>query len=280
MRVENDSQLGIGSQAKKIGGTLEKTKKSLSSVMEKLATGQRINRAQDDAAGLAISEGLISQTRGFKMAFRNTDDGVSALNIAEGAANETTAILQRQRELAGAARNATMNSQDREYLNKEFQQLTQEVDRISQATTFNKQDLTNGQGLGEGGAQLQVGANAGETISTDKIDYSASALGISGMDISTVDGANAAMKTIDSALDAINGQRSNVGALTNRLESTMRNLMTADVNTTAAQSVIRDQDMALGVAEMVRNQVLTQAGMHAFSVFNKISADHILGLIK
>jgi flagellin len=280
MRVENSGQVGIGATAKKIGGTLEKTNKSLSSIMEKLATGQRINRAKDDAAGLAISEGLITQTRGFKMAFRNTDDGVSALNIAEGAANETTAILQRQRELAGAARNATLTDTERGYLNREFQQLTQEIDRISQATTFNKQDLTNGQGLGAGDAQLQVGPNAGEMIATDKINYSAAALGVSSMDIGSVDGANAALLTIDNALNNINEQRSNVGALTNRLESTMKNLMTADINTTAAQSVIRDQDMALGVAEMVRNQVLTKSGINAFSVFNRISADHILGLIK
>jgi flagellin len=112
------------------------------------------------------------------------------------------------------------------------------------------------------------------------MDISVSALGMSGANVATVNGADAALSSIDSALGVINQQRSDVGAMTNRLESTIRNLQTADVNTTAAQSIIRDQDMALGIAEMVRNQVLSKAGVNAFDVFNKISADHILGLIK
>ena len=279
MRVESLSQLGIGSQQKILTGSIDKTNRALGSVLEKLATGKRINKSKDDAAGLAIAEGLITQTRGFKMALRNTEDGISALNIADGASNETSAILQRQRELAVQARNATLTDSDREALNKEFQQLTQEMDRISDITNFNKQDLTNGQGLGDGNAQLQVGANEGETITTPAIDISVASIGMSGADISSVNGAGSAIEAIDGALNAVNRQRSDVGAMTNRLESTVSNLQTADVNTTAAQSIIRDQDMALGIAEMIKNQVLNRSGINVFSVFNKISADHILGLI-
>ncbi|MDR0303263.1 MAG: hypothetical protein LBH98_00600 [Chitinispirillales bacterium] len=280
MRIESLSQLGIGSLQKTLTGSVEQTNKKLSSVLEKLATGQRINRASDDAAGLAVAEGLITQTRGFKMAMRNTEDGVSALNISDGASNETTAILQRQRELAVQARNATLSDNERQALDKEFQQLTQEMDRISNVTNFNKQELTNGQGLGAGGAQLQVGANEGEMVAVPGMDISVSALGISGSSINSISGADMAITAIDSALGVVNQQRSDVGAMTNRLESTIRNLQTADVNTTAAQSIIRDQDMALGIAEMVKNQVLGKSGINAFSIFNKISADHILGLIK
>jgi flagellin len=276
MRIGSNGGVGFGTTP----GAIEQTQRRLNSVLEKLATGQRVNRSKDDAAGLAISEGLISQTRGFKMATRNAEDAVSAYNIADGASNETTNILQRQRELATQSRNATLNDRDREALNKEFQQLNEEIERISGTTKFNKQDLANGQGLGDGTAELQVGPNEGETITSPQIDLSAQTLGMTGTDIGTAAGANAAIANIDNAINTINEQRSTIGAMTNRLESTIRNLQTADVNTTAAQSVIRDQDMAMGIAEMIKNQVLSQTGNSALSVFNRISADHILGLIK
>jgi flagellin len=280
MRVESLSQLGVGAQQKTAVGAIEQTNKKLGSILEKLSTGQRINKAKDDAAGLAISEGLITQTRGFKMAMRNTEDGISALNIAEGASNETSAILNRQRELAVQARTATLTDNERGALDKEFQQLTKELDRISNVTNFNKQELINGKGLGEGDAQLQVGANAGEMLGVSGMDISVSAMGMGNESIGSVDGASSALSAIDNALSVVGQQRSDVGAMTNRLESTIRNLQTADVNTTAAQSIIRDQDMALGVAEMIKNQVLEKSGMNALSIFNKISADHILGLIR
>ncbi|MCL1947245.1 MAG: flagellin [Chitinivibrionia bacterium] len=281
MRIENSGgSMRLGAQQKNISGAMEQTDKQLRKVLEKLATGQRINKASDDAAGLAISEGLLTQTRGFKMAGRNTMDGISALNIADGAANESANILQRQRELAAQSRNATLNDNDRQALNREFQHLSQELERIAESTNFNGQKVANGTGLAEGDAQLQVGPNEGDTVNTAKMDISPNALGLSGMDISTAAGANAAFSSIDGAIQTLGEQRSNVGALTNRLESTIRNLQTADVNTTAAQSVIRDQDMAMGIAEMVKNQVLNQSASNTFSVFNRISADHILGLIK
>ena len=260
--------------------SMEQTNRQLRLTIEKLATGQRINRASDDAAGLAISEGLLTQVRGFKMASRNTQDAISALNIADGAGSETANILQRQRELAGQARNATLNDNDRKMLNQEFQQLNQELDRIAQATNFNRQNLTNGQGLGSGNADIQVGANQGETITVPRMDFTVAATGMSGTDISTAAGANAAFSSIDSAMNALGGQRSNIGAISNRFESTINNLQTATVNTTAAESLIRDQDMALGIAEMLRNQVLNKAASEAFSAFNRISSNHILGLLR
>ena len=272
--VENN----IGLQ--KTANAAEQTNRRLNSVLEKLSTAKKINRASDNAAGLAISENLIAQTRGFKMAMRNTQDGISAFNIADGASNESANILQRQRELTLRARNGLMNDSDRATLNKEFQQLNQELERISGTTKFNSQDVANGQGLADGTAELQVGANSGETITAPHIDLSATALGMAGADISTLEGANAALGSIDNAFSTINEQRSIIGATTNRLESTYRNLQTADVNTTAAQSVIRDQDIAIGIAEMIKQQVLGESARSAFSVFNRISADHILGLIK
>jgi len=279
MRVENNIAV-LGAQQKKNVTAMEQTNRRLSTVLEKLATGNRINRARDDAAGLAISEGLISQSRGFRAATRNVQDAVSAYNIADGASNETANILQRQRELAAQARNATLNAGDREVLNREFQQLNQEIERISDSTNFNRLNLTNGQGFGDGNAQVQAGSDGNEMITAPQIDLSVQALGMLGTDISTIDGANAAFASVDSAINAVSEQRSTIGAMTNRLESTIRNLQTADVNTTAAQSVIRDQDMALGIAEMVKNQLLEETSRSAFSIFNRISADHILGLIR
>jgi flagellin len=280
MRIGGNSNAGLSALQSNISGSMEQTNRQLRFALERLATGQRINRAGDDAAGLAISEGLIAQTRGFKMAGRNTQDAISALNIAEGAANETTNILQRQRELAAQARNATLNNRDREALNREFQQLNQELGRIAEVTNFNRQNLTSGEGVGNENAEFQVGPNDGETINSTEINISPEALGMTDTDISTAAGANAAFSSIDNAIKTVTGQRSDIGALTNRLESSYRNLQTANINTTAAQSVIRDQDMAMGIAEMLRNQVLNQSASSAFSVFNRISADHILGLIR
>jgi flagellin len=140
--------------------------------------------------------------------------------------------------------------------------------------------LTNGQGLGAGDAQLQVGANEGEAIVVPGVDISVAALGMENAGIASADAASSAIAAIDGALDVMAQQRSNVGAMTNRLESTSRNLQAANVNTTAAQSMIRDQDMALGIAEMVRQQLLGRTNMNALSVFNKVSTDHILGLIR
>lgn len=270
----------MGAQQKKTIGAMEKTNRRLASVLEKLATAKSINRASDNAAGLAISEGLISQTRGFKMSMRNTQDGISAFNIADGASNSSESILQRQRELTIQARNATVSDSERKMLNAEFQQLSKELSRISEATNFNGQNLANGEELSDGNSDLQVGPNSGDTITAPNIDFSTAALGMQGADISTLEGASAAFESIDGAINSINEQRSVIGATTNRLESTYNNLQTAYVNTTAAESVIRDQDMAMGIAEMIKNQVLSKSSSSAFSVFNRISADHILGLIK
>jgi len=272
MRIGNNIGLNLT-------GAINQTNRQLRTVLERLATSQQINRASDNAAGLAISEGLLTQMRGFKMAQRNTTDAISALNIADGATNESANILQRQRELAGQARNATLSDSDRQALNKEFQQLTQELTRIADSTNFNRQNVTNGEGLADNG-QIQVGPNQGDSVNIGTIDISAQTLGVEGVDISTAAGANAAFGAIDNAMQVLNDQRSNIGAMTNRFESTINNLQTANINTTAAQSIIRDQDMALGIAEMLRTQALNQASVNTLSVFNRISADHILGLIR
>ena len=271
---------GVGkSQSNWNSGSLSKNNRRLNEVLLKLATGKRINRASDDAAGLSISEQLNAQVRGFKMAGRNVQDAMSALNISDGVSGSVTDMVQRQRELANQSRNGTLNDEQRQALNQEYQQLNEEIDRIAKSTTFNKQKVADGTELGSGDAEIQVGADEGDTIKLPPVDLTTSSLGLGG-DISTIDGANAAMEVADNALTSINTQRSDIGSMVNRLTSTTNNLMTASTNVEAADSLIRDQDMAMGMAELTRDQILNQTGTKAFDLFNKISSDHIMGLLQ
>jgi flagellin len=274
-------------QISRIGGisnpatnALDKTGKSLAKILQRLATAQRINQASDDAAGLAISEQLNTQINGFKMASQNVADAMSALNIASGASNEIADMMQRQRELAVQASSDTLTDQQRGYLNTEYQQLNQEISRISNATQFNTQNVANGTGLASGTAQLQVGANAGDQMTAPAVDMTAQSLGINGASIATQAGATSALSTLDTALDNLNAQRTTVGAFTNRLESTQNNLSVAEINTQAAESVIRDQDMAAGIVDLTAQQLLEQTATAAFARYNQVSANHLLGLLR
>ncbi len=274
------SGMRIASTQKRSTNALRKTGKSLSKILEKLANAKRINRASDDAAGLAVAEQLNSQIRGFKMASNNVSDAMSALNIADGASNEIQSMLQRQRELSLQARSDTLTDDQRQQLDVEYQNLTQEIDRVAQGTQFNSQDLNSGQGLASGNAQIQAGANAGDTVALPAIDMSTASLGTAGTSIADSASAAAALTNIDGAIESMGTQRSTIGAMTNRFESTQNNLMVAETNTQAAESVLRDQDMAMGLAEMTRNRLLQETGMAAFQRFNEISANHILGLLQ
>lgn len=271
MRISgNSGRLGVSSL---------KNRNSLNKSMEKLSTGRNINRASDNAAGLSISENLRAQIRGASQAQRNTLDGLSMLRTADGAANEVSSMLQRQRELAGQARNGTMNDNDRAALNDEYQQLSEEINRISESTSFNGQKLTNGSDLGDGNAQLQVGANEGDTINVSTVDFRTSALGSGGGDISTAAGAAAAIDLADTGISNLNEQRSSIGALSNRLESTVNNLMNNEVNTQEAESLIRDMDIAAGVSRLARDQILNQTSTKALSTFNSVSSSNVLSLL-
>ncbi|HEX2959166.1 MAG TPA: flagellin [Chitinispirillaceae bacterium] len=265
--------------AKTTERSLRKTSSDLKKILERLATAQRINRASDDAAGLGVSEVMRSNIRGFKMASQNINDAMSALDIADGTANEVNGILQRQRELAVQSKNDTLTNSNRQALDKEYQQLNKELDRLAEASQFNRQNLTNGTGLGSGTAQIQVGSNAGDQITLPSVDFTTIATGLNGTSIATASSAGSALSYLDTALKSIGSQRSVMGSTINRLESTVNNLTVAAINIQAAESVIRDEDMADGVVELTRTQLLLEGNIAAFSRFNEISQSHIMGLL-
>lgn len=259
--------------------TLKRTNRDLAKILEQLSTATRINRASDDATGLGVSEQLRSNIRGFKVASQNITDAMSALNIADGAANETTDILQRQRELATQARNGTLTDKDRTALDTEYQQLSKEIDRLAGATKFNNQDVVSGSGLASGTSVIQTGAAAADQVTLPQVDLKSTSLGVAGSSIGTSANASVAMSAVDDALKAISNQRSTVGATINRLESSVNNLDVAMVNTQAADSVLRDEDMAKGLAELTRAKLMQEGSVMAFARFNDINKNYISALM-
>ena len=233
---------------------------------EKLSSGYRINRAGDDAAGLSISEKMRSQIRGLNKAASNAQDGISLVQVAEGALNETHSILQRMNELATQAANDTNTSTDRNALQQEMDQLTSEIDRIRSTTQFNSMNLLDGTFTGK---NLQVGALSGQSISISIGNMNASSLKISGLKVSSFSAAGAAMASIQAAINSVSTQRSKLGALQNRLEHTINNLNTTSENTSAAESRIRDTDMATEMVEYSKNNILSQAGQSMLSQANQ-----------
>jgi flagellin len=224
--------------------------------MEKLSSGLRINRAGDDAAGLAISEKMRGQIRGLQQASRNAQDGISLLQTAEGALNESHAILQRMRELAVQSANDTLTDDDRAELQKEVTQLIEELDRIADNTQFNGVELLDGTFTGK---LIHIGANEGQTLAID-IDGAASGdLGVGTVDIGTQAGADGAITAVNDAIVSLSEIRSQLGAWQNRLEHTIKNLDNASENLAAAESRIRDVDMAKEMMEFTKNNILNQA---------------------
>ena len=222
---------------RQLGANTNAVQKSL----EKLSSGLKINRAGDDAAGLAISEKMRGQIRGLEMATKNAQDGISLIQTAEGALNETHAILQRMRELAVQAANDTNTETDREELQKEVAQLIEELNRIATDTEFNTKTLLNGD-LATDGLVFHIGANEGQNITLTIADMQAAALGVDGVDISTQTGADGAITTIQNAIDTVSAERAKLGAVQNRLEHTINNLGASAENLQAAESRIRDVD--------------------------------------
>jgi flagellin len=255
--------------------------------MEKLSSGLRINRAGDDAAGLAISEKMRGQIRGLEMASKNSQDAISLIQTAEGALNETHAILQRMRELAVQAANDTNTATDRTRIQEEVDELAKEITRISNTTEFNTKKLLDGQG----GSSLtfQIGANEDQTITLSIGAMDANTLGVDdgtgsaataaggdavangGIDVSTdAAAATAAITTIQTAIDTVSAERSKLGAYANRLEHTINNLGTAAENLTAAESRIRDVDMAKEMMEFTKNNILSQAAQAMLAQSNQM----------
>jgi flagellin len=237
--------------------------------MEKLSSGERINRAGDDASGLAVSEKMRSQIRGLNQASKNIQNGVSFIQTTEGYLNETTDILQRVRELAVQSANGIYSDEDRMQIQVEVSQLVAEVDRIASQAQFNGMNMLTGRFSqdGEGIMQFQIGANVDQNTRVFIGTMTATSLGLKGaqggeeqISISTPDEANMTLATIDEALKNVTKQRADLGAYQNRFEMAAKGINIAAENTQAAESRIRDTDMASEMVEFTKNQILTQAG--------------------
>lgn len=261
--------------------TMVTSQRDISKSMAQLASGSRINKAADDAAGLAISENLKSQTRSLSQASRNANDGISMVQTAEGGLSEISNILTRMRELGVQASSDTVGDTERGFLDKEVQQLKAEAQRITQTTRFGTTKLLDGSGdkfdfqVGINNDQEadRISFNAGETNATT------SSLGIDGFDFSSKTGAQDALAQIDKAQTSVNGYRAGLGALQNRLQSTVDNLGVQHENISAANSRIRDTDIASASAESTRNQVLLQANTSVLAQANAMpnSALRLIG---
>ncbi len=242
---------------------------------EKLSSGYRINRAGDDAAGLSISEKMRSQIRGLNKASDNAADGVSLIQTAEGALNEAHSILQRMNELATQAANDTNTTVDRNAIQAEVDALTSEIDRIQSTTQFNTMNLIDGSFSSK---NLQVGALSGQTIKISISNMNSSKIGVSGLSVSSNAKAGSSMSAIQKAIESVSTQRSALGALQNRLEHTIANLDTTSENTSAAESRIRDVDMAEEMVEYSKNNILAQAGQSMLAQANQ-STQGVLSLL-
>ena len=248
--------------------------------LQRLSSGLRITRASDDAAGLAISEGFRADIRSIAQAQRNANDGISYLQIGEGALNEVSGILIRQRELAIQAANGTLGDAERGTINTEFQDLTAEINRIAAVTQF------NGTNILEGGTssvfQIGVDNTTNDRITIQSVDARASSIGLgtgAGVAVvSNVVSARAALGALDGAISAVASLRASFGTVQNRLESSIRSLAVALENTSAAESRIRDVDFASETAELTRNQVLQQAGISVLAQAN-VSTQSALSLL-
>ena len=241
---------------------------------EKLSSGYKINRAADDAAGLAISEKMRRQVRGLTKAVANAQDGISCVQTAEGALAEVHDMLQRMNELAVQSANGTNMSTDRGYLDKEVQQLKSEINRVSDSTTFNEQKLLDGNFTSKA---LQVGSESGNEISISISAMNTTGLSLSG-NISTDSGAKSFIAEVKTALETVSSQRSDLGAIQNRLEHTINNLNNVVENTTAAESQIRDTDMASEMVKYSNNNILAQAGTAMLAQSNQAN-QNVLSLL-
>lgn len=259
-------------------GRLAGSQKALMSSFAKLSSGFRVNSAADDAAGLAISEGMKSQIRSYAVAERNAADGISMAQTAEGALGEVHGILGRMRELAMQASNGSLAENDRGYLDKEFGLLKDEVTRIQDSTSFNGVKLV---GTSAASVTFQVGLN---NASSDQIKVSFGSLSLSSLTSASLSGTSASnalssLKTIDDAIKTVSDSRSNFGSAMNRLQVATSNIQTMRMNLSAANSRIVDVDVAEETAKMSRNQVLTQAGVSVLAQANQIPQT-ALGLLR
>lgn len=245
---------------------LNNTQGALSKNLEKLSSGFRINRAADDAAGLAISEGLRAQIGGLKQASRNAQDGVSVVQTAEGALTEVHSMLQRVRDLSVQAVNGSNDTNSRAAIDAEVKQLGAAIGDIATRTTFNGQALLSGAST----MSFQVGANSGETLDVSLSDINAVATAVSGMDVTSATGAAAAISAADAQIASVSTARAGLGAAQNRFEHTINSLNVSVENLTASESRIRDTDMASEMTAFSKNQILSQAGTAMLAQANQL----------
>jgi flagellin len=258
---------------------LDRTSAEQSTAMERLTSGQRINSAADDAAGLAVATGMSSQIMGTDQSIRNANDGMAMIQTVDGATDEVTSMMQRMRELAVQSLNGTYNDTNRTQMDEEFTQLQNEIDRVAKTTKFNEISMMNGSNAT---VSLHVGWETGDDnkIVVSLEGFSAGSLRTStDTSIATVTGASAAIGNIDEDLSNINTFRAKWGALQNRLESTVANLANVNENMNGARSQIEDADFARESANLARTQVLQQAGMSMLSQANQQS-QNVLSLLR
>ena len=243
---------------------LDRSQNMMTTAMERLSSGLRVNSARDDAAGLAIAERMNTQVRGMQVAMRNANDGISLSQVAEGGLNEVGNMMQRMRELAVQSANGTNSASDRENLNQEYEALAEEITRISQTTAFNGVKVI---GSGAGSFAFQVGANAGEQLDVSTTNVasntaiaSATGASIDGSGTAGISNATAAITALDAAIDAVTTERAKYGAMQSRFESAINNLQIGVENQSAARGRIVDADFAVETARLTRSQILQQAG--------------------
>jgi flagellin len=235
---------------------LSRDERNISKSIEKLASGMRINRAGDDASGLAVSETLRSQIRGTKQARENALDSISFIQTAEGSLQEVHAILHRLRELSVQSANSVYTDEDRSLIQVEVSQLVAEVDRIAETTEFNRYKILDGS---KKSFRFQIGPNEGQSITVGMKTMTSAAIGISGISMSSVDAANKSIARVDRAVDIVSKQRAVFGAVQNRLEHVINNLAVAEENLQAAESRIRDTDMASEIVNFMRLKILEKS---------------------
>jgi flagellin len=258
--------------------------RAMSSAMEQLSTGSRINSAKDDAAGLAIGQTMTSQIRGLNQAVRNANDGINMMQTAEGAMVEQSNMLQRMSELATQATNGTYSSTQRSYLDTEFQALTTQIGKIASQTTWNGRQVLDGTDDGSIGAtsgqfDFQVGQSSGQTISVTISGMTAANLGVSGLTVSNASDASAAITAISTALDTINNQRATIGAGINQLTYAADNLTNISANVTASRSSIMDTDYATASTQLSKTQIIQQASTAMLAQANQ-QPQSVLALLK
>jgi flagellin len=250
---------------------LDTNRRAQETSLERLSSGNRINRAGDDAAGLAISERIRASTRSLAQAGRNAQDGISMIQVAEGGTNEISNILVRMRELSIQGASDTIGDKERSFIDKEMQQLRSEIDRIASTTEFNGNKLLNGSGKV---FDIQVGINNHPsedrlTFDAQERNVSVDSLGLNGISTNSKEASQGNLERLDAALTKINENRSALGALQNRLQSTINNIGTYRENLEAARSRIRDTDMASETSELTKSNILSQAGISVLSQANQ-----------